>query len=507
VCKQRVFLSKAPHPGGLQCRFYTNRKLEDPAYYRAGHVAASIGVAAFGKGIDNVVGGMKERVFYVDSSGTPPPPCSRDVEACSHIVDRLVGIVGHCSRVSGDEFIRTRSGSKRLMYQKARDNLMKRPTTLGELAKLQFFTKTESTLWVKEQVPRIVSPRSFGFNYLLGKYLRPVEHKVFDALGELFLGLPVVAKGMTQLRKGSLIADKLRPGWVAVGLDASRFDQTIRKELLSLEHSVYEKIYTGDHLLRSLLRQQLNNKGTAWCRDGVVHASIGAMRCSGDQNTSLGNCILSCLLARLYFDEHHIDGDVLNDGDDLIMFLPETHLHQLSDLGEWYGHWGLRMKVEEPAYVPEQVEFCQSRPVWTPDGYLLVRNVHKALNTDYAGGPRVQRMEDYLVHLRSVGVCGLALAAGVPIYQSFYGMGVRCGRTGKFTSELAGIHYQARIEWGAGRSATARPIHWRTRDSFWMAFGVSPSVQESLENWYDNASFSRQDVSEERYILNSKEII
>lgn len=457
-------------------------------------------MAPFGKGVDNVVSGMKERVFWIDAEGATPPPCLRKWGELSSLIDDVSRHVGPSNRVSGNEFIATRSGSKRRMYQRARDELMAKPTPLTKLAELSFFTKTESTLWNKQQVPRIVSPRSFGFNYLLGKYLRPIEHRVFEALATLFGTDVCVAKGLTQLMKGELIARKLKPGFVCVGLDASRFDQTIGRELLLAEHQIYKHCYQGDHLLASLLRCQLRNRGVARCRDGVVHADIGAMRCSGDQNTSLGNCIVSCLLAKLYFLEHNISGsDVLNDGDDLLMFIPESELPKLSDLTAWYADWGLRMKVEAPARVPEEVEFCQSRPVWTERGWLLVRNWMKAFNTDFAGGMKISRMEDYLVHMRNVGLCGLAMAAGVPMHQAMYSNAVRHGITGKFTEELGGLHYQARIEWAGGACARPTSIHWRTRESFWKAFGVSPPQQQAIERWFDESVFSRESIVESKY--------
>lgn len=481
-------------------RRFTNRKFKDPVYFRAGHCCSGIPVAPFGKGVDNVVSGMKERVFWIDSEGSTPPPCMRKWEDLSCLINDVSGYVGPSSRVSGGDFIATRSGSKRKMYQQAREDLMAKPTPLTELAKLSFFTKTESTLWNKQQVPRIVSPRSFGFNYLLGKYLRPIEHKIFDALAALFNTNVCVAKGLTQLAKGNLIADKLKPGYVCVGLDASRFDQTIGRQLLMAEHQIYKLCYSGDKLLASLLRCQLHNKGVARCRDGIVHADIGAMRCSGDQNTSLGNCIVSCLLAKLYFLEHNIvDGDVLNDGDDLLMFIPKSELPKLADLTSWYSEWGLRMKVEDFAEEPEDVEFCQSKPVWTERGYLLVRNWKKAFNTDFAGGMKIARMEDYLVHMRNVGLCGLAMAAGVPMHQAMYSSAVRHGRTGKFTTELGGLHYQARIEWASGACARPIPICWRTRDSFWKAFGVSPSQQTAIERWFDESVFCRESISGSQY--------
>lgn len=488
-------MSGAPGHAKLRVRRFTPLRPLKSLYYRSFHGLGCTPVAPFSKGIENVVSGMKERVFYIDESGRRKPPCFRQCCDLAPLITQLNHHVPTCNRATGAEFLATRTGSKRVVYERAKRDLQDKAATLAGLAKLSFFTKWESTIWSKKQVPRIVSPRDPRYNYLLGRYLLPLEHHLYDAMGQLFMGEPVIAKGMTQEAKGEAIAAKLRPGWVAVGLDASRFDQTIGAELLKAEHMIYKSAYPGDRLLANLLREQLRNKGTAYCRDGLVHADIGAMRCSGDQNTSLGNCMISCLLAKLYFLEHGFEGDVLNDGDDLIMFLHKSNLHHLQDLGDWYLQWGLRMKVEEPAYSPEQVEFCQSKPVWTPTGYKLVRNPRKAFNTDYSGGNRLESYDNYRVHLRSVGVCGLSMAAGIPLFQEFYAKGIHLGKTGKFTSDVAGLGYQHEIQVRAGFLARKQPIDPRTRESFAQAFGIEAGQQLEIEDAISKMVLGRPSVS------------
>jgi len=444
-------------------------------------------VAPFRKVIDNVLSGMKERVFYTDSRGTKPPSCVRDAGDFDSLIDTLVKTVLARDRDTGEMFILSRVGSGKRRYSQAREDLRTRPRSLDDLSRLGFFTKWEATVWNKEQVPRIVSPRDYGYNYLLGKYLRPVEKPIFDALPVLFKGSKVIAKGCTQQEKGNLIAAKLE-GRVAVGLDASRFDQTIGKVLLTAEHRVYNGIFKSRQL-RQLLACQLRNRGVAFCKDGMIKADIGPMRCSGDQNTSLGNCIISCLLAKLFFLEHGIDGDVLNDGDDLIMFVPENALPHMENLGDWYLKWGLRMKVEEPAHIPEQVEFCQSRPVKTPDGWVLVRNPGKALNTDYSGAEKVASLDKYLCHLRTVGICGLSMAAGIPIFQSFYEYGIRNGKTGRADDLAHNFREQARIQMASGYYAKSRDVDPITRASFETAFGIAAHDQLLMEQWFSMATF------------------
>jgi len=447
----------------------------------------------FSKSVVNVVSGLKERVYYLNPDGDQKPPCQRNGADFAPLVSRLVSEIGNCNRLTGDEFIISRNGSKRLLYTLARTRLGTEPATLAQLAQLGFFTKYENTVWDKQQVPRIISPRDPRFNYLLGRYTSSIEHAVFDALAKLVGSDHVIAKGMTQQRKAELIASKLRPGWVCVGLDASRFDQTIGKELLKVEHSLYTGLFPGDRLLPALLRCQLSNYGVGRCRDGAVAANIGAMRCSGDQNTSLGNCIISLLLCVLFCKEMGVGSfDVLCDGDDLLLFVPACDLPLLGGLAEWYLRWGMRMKVEAPARVPEQVEFCQSRPVWGPGGWVLVRNPSKVFTTDFAGGSRLERLADYEVHLRSVGICGMSMAAGIPLLQAYYQWAVKHGKTGKFDyRELGGVGWQYRIQTAAGHGAAAVPVSVETRLSFALAFGVDMHEQVDIEDAISNMAWGR----------------
>jgi len=245
-------------------------------------------------------------------------------------------------------------------------------------------------------------------------------------------------------------------------------------------------------LLAALLKCQLTNFGTARCRDGSVSANIGPMRCSGDQNTSLGNCIVSVLLAKLYAEEHGLsDFDVLCDGDDLIMFVPQKSISRLDDLSDWYLRWGLRMKIEAPAAVPEEVEFCQSKPVWVEGGYVLVRNPRKVLNTAFAGGCHLHDTNKYLQHMRNVGLCGLSTAAGVPILQEYFSWAVSKGRTGKFDyRDLAGYGHQYRIQVAAGHAAVRRGVHPDTRASFAVAFGIPAHEQLDIEEAISSMVFS-----------------
>nr|WPR18261.1 MAG: RNA-dependent RNA polymerase [Crogonang virus 138] len=413
----------------------------------------------------------------------------REFDSCLAVT---AAAVGACTRETAADYISSRTGSKRAIYAHALRRLQLFNQPIGALARIKYFVKREATVWSKTQVPRIISPRSVEFNLLLGRYLRPAEHKIFDGLRQLFGdSLPVIAKGLTQQAKGAAIVSKLEKYGCCIGLDASRFDQSVTKPLLKLEHSLYKMLYPGDRKLTALLDAQLLCSGTGMCHDGMVTAKVPSMRCSGDVNTSLGNCVLSAFMARRFLAHVGVEGTIFCDGDDVLLFVPPSAVGDiLLRLPSWYLQWGFRMKVEAPAYEPEQVEFCQARPVCVDGEWTLVRNFAKALNTDgfvYQTLTHEQRM----VHLRAVGLCGLSMAAGVPILQAFYKALVASGKTGKFDDSVLGNRsYQQRIQVAAGYLARARPVVDDTRVSFFKAFGVSPEDQIIMETVI-SADYSR----------------
>lgn len=463
--------------------------------YRLSHPFITQPVAPFAKTLDNVLAGLKERIMYLNEQGDTRPPCRADTRPLREFVKRVADCVGVPSRLTFAQYVQTRPGRTRRLYQHALDRLRACPISLRKEAETSLFIKWEKTVHSKRQVPRIINPRSPLFNIMLGSYLQPNEHHIFDALTRAIdQEVPCIAKGMTMQRKGECIQHWFDRGYVAIGLDASRFDQSIGAELLRVEHELYTSLFKNDPTLRRLLNYQLHNVGK--CRLGDVRLSLnyGAIRCSGDVNTSLGNCIISIALAQQMCLEKGIPAKFLCDGDDLVIFMArhDEPKFRASNVSEWYLQYGLRMKIEETAYIPEQLEFCQARPVWRGNGYVLVRNPVKALNCDYVGFAECSSQRYARTLFRNVGLCGLALAAGIPVLQDWYSYGVRVGFTGR-TSHCdfasSGLFYQARIERSAGSRCTPSPISPETRWSFYLAFGIDVPTQLVIEKCCREASF------------------
>jgi len=146
------------------------------------------------------------------------------------------------------------------------------------------------------------------------------------------------------------------------------------------------------------------------------------------------------------------------------------------------------MKIENPVDVIEQIDFCQSRPVFIDGGYLMVRNVRNAASKDAVS--KTPLTSDKLMKrwFAAIGMGGVSLTGGVPVAQSYYGCALR---NSKGQTPLDGVFDEYALEnkfRGMNRCMTA--ISEETRYSFWLAFGILPDEQIQLEQYYDSLELS-----------------
>lgn len=96
---------------------------------------------------------------------------------------------------------------------------------------------------------------------------------------------------------------------------------------------------------------------------------------SGDMNTALGNVLIMCMLIKAYMDTKGIKYRFVDNGDDAVVILEKKHQHLMNDLPKWFLEMGFNMKVEQPVYEMEHIEYCQCHPVQLDVGeYTMVRN-------------------------------------------------------------------------------------------------------------------------------------
>jgi len=136
-------------------------------------------------------------------------------------------------------------GRKRAIYQRAYESLLARGISRKD-AYVSTFVKAEKINFSAkpDPAPRVIQPRSPRYNLEVGRYLKLFESELVHGFERAF-GYNVILKGLNADR----VAEQLFLNWskysdpVAVGLDASRFDQHVSRAALEYEHSIYNDVF------------------------------------------------------------------------------------------------------------------------------------------------------------------------------------------------------------------------------------------------------------------------
>lgn len=454
--------------------------------------------------ISNLARGVLTRVLLVKGKPTPKPTIG-SYSRLRLFRNLLVRRFSSTTPVDRQEFVETYGGRRKVLYQQAADSLLS-SSIVREDANIKAFVKAEFINMddKPDPDPRVISPRSPRYNVEVGRYLIPVEKKLYAAIAHIF-GEPTVMKGFNAHQIGRIFKDKWsryhRP--VGIGLDASRFDQHVSVDALKWEHSIYNQIYNSKELAK-LLSWQLRNKVVGYCKDGKLKYTTDGCRMSGDMNTSLGNCLIMCALVHAYLAHRGIKGSLANNGDDCMVIMESRDLSGFQvGLEEWFLEMGFSMKVEKPVYELEGVEFCQTHPVYDGEKYIMVRNFPQAISKDclsmkIMSSPRVCK-----AWLGAVGQGGMSLTGGIPVYQEFYSSLIRAGagiseqRNKNHSSTVRRRSTEDMLSGGMnwlskGMTRTYRPVSPEARHSFYLAFGTTPDEQCALERVYQDVSWTNR---------------
>lgn len=436
-----------------------------------------------------VTRGLLERVFLHQVDGVFEAPYVPERE---HFFQQLQPFMARirerCFRVtplSREEFVETRDSRTRRLYENALVELELYGLEEKD-AWLQTFVKFEKLDFTKkpDPAPRVIQPRSPKFNIELGKYIHPLEPRLFKVLSRIFMHRTVF-KGINALQSGLLMEEK----WshfrnpVAFGLDAKRFDQHVHEYALEWEHLVYQLFFPGDRELPELLRQQIYQTGRAYCADGKIKYQTVGKRSSGDMNTGLGNCVLMCAMVYSFLHSVGLGPDefrLANNGDDCVIIVDQTNSDLLQRLPQWFEQMGFPVELEPPVFILEHVEFCQTHPVFDGFNWVLTRDPRVCLTKDVCTTKPVNSVADWNTLRNTVGMSGLALAGNLPVFCEFYEF-LRRGAGSRIDKDLSmtGFKFLAR-----GMNHSKLPVTDAGRVSFWLAFGITPDEQCALEAAY-----------------------
>ncbi len=418
--------------------------------------------------------------------GVVPKPTGFGIRLLRRSADLLGYKLYPIEPMSDDRFLDCYTGPKRTRYVNAIGSLKYDPITSRD-AKISAFIKAEKCDpgHKVNPDPRMIQARSARYNYLLGRWLKPLEKVIYGKLKD-GLGTRMVFKGLNQRDRGSLLLYKweLFDDPVAIPLDGSRWDKHIAEEVLRVEHSVYRKAIKCPLVDRLLAWQYRNVCKT---RNQVSWVSW-YRRMSGDVNTGLGNSLLMCLMLQSIFRFLGVrKWCAAVDGDDGVPIIERKDLSRVVEaLPRLFLAFGQEVKVEEPTSL-QGIKFCQTKLVFVDGVPIMLRDWTRCLAHDTSG---VKHWGDPNVCpslLKAVGQCNLALNMGVPILQEHALACIRNAGDVKVRYDILALEETwARYKTELGTpeaSIHAKPGHISdsTRLSFMEAFGVDVATQLDYE--------------------------
>jgi hypothetical protein len=469
-------------------------------YVRVAGVASDIDIVPFTNDLETLQRAVLERVFCVKGEDCafkePPRPVRGSfLDTMAGVKATLGPLLPSAAPRSHQEFVDSYGGAKRARYQKALAEIREGNSVVSDEAKLRVFVKYEKTDRTSKSspVPRVISPRDPKYNLRVGRYLKFLEKPLFRAIDKMF-GHKTLFKGMNAIESASIMREKwdsyCQP--VAVGLDASRFDQHVSYEALLWEHEIYLQCFKQTkhkRRLAALLKHQLINRCYGSTPDGQLRYKVLGTRMSGDMNTSMGNCLLMCCMIKAYLEFVGVDAHLANNGDDCVLIFEKRDLNRvMGPLPVWFTEMGFTMAIEEPVYEFEEIEFCQTKPVYDGENYIMCRNPHNAIVKDSVmlhpwDGPKY-----FKTWLNAIGEGGMSLTGGLPLFQEVYAAYRRAGRKyGKLNKQLLPYHIRENLKLKRmGVNRVYGTVSPSARASFYWAFGITPDEQLAAERYYSN---------------------
>lgn len=461
--------------------------------YRISGMGSRVLFRASNNSVNNFTRALNERVYNTVQQGVLKPTIrpARGVFAArlQAFSDKLKKVTPILLPLSYDQFCDRYSGRRKKLYQDAVTSLHATGVSKRD-ARVKGFCKFEkgNVVAKADACPRAISPREPRYNVEVGIHISHCEKPLFKAIAKVF-GHTTVYKGLDAYKS----AAALRDAWesfanpVAVGLDASRFDQHVSADALRWEHQQWLHFVPQSERkqLSKLLSWQVNNKGRAYLDDGTVEYEIDGCRMSGDMNTSSGNCMIMCAMVYAYLAHVCVFARLANNGDDCVVIMEEEDLGRFSaGLDQWFTEMGFTMKVEEPVREFEEIEFCQTKPVLSSFGWVMTRNPHVAMAKDATANCDISTKKVFDTWCDAMHCGGTALTAGLPVWPQFYAMYPRNTSRSTHEQTIGGLTESGM--WRLRGELTYRrgevgPVQ---RESFWKAFGILPDDQLLLEQQF-----------------------
>lgn len=397
-------------------------------------------------------------------------------------VSRRAGLhPGKLTPWTREHVVATRRPDKQKAFREAAISLDVQGLTQRD-ARVKMFVKfekgPETKLFVKS--PRLVQYRSTRYTLELARYLAPVEELLYDVE---WRDTRLFAKHLNSKQRAEEIVRAGGSGRRYVMLDHSSWDGHVTESMLRREHAYYLWLYNGDPYLAKLLQWQLTNY-VSGC--GVRFKAKGG-RMSGDFNTALGNSILNALVLYAWALGRGLADDVRFrfecDGDDSWMTIP---VGDALPAPKEFSRLGFTTKIEGSGLIPEDVEFCQMRPVVLRDGWRMVRNPIRVLSRLPYSIQQLQGARAWRSYARGVAECEVVMGRGVPVFGAMSESMLKQFKHDKAWMPAA---EKRKYEYESASALTDCTISDDTRRSFDSAWHISAEEQRAMEKSFVDHSW------------------
>jgi len=186
------------------------------------------------------------------------------------------------------------------------------------------------------------------------------------------------------------------------------------------------------------------------------------------------------------------------DGDDFVILCERANAaNYAAVLQQCYTKYGHELEFDVITSVPEEIDYCQKKPVALKTGWRMVRNPKKVLCTTTHSTRNYDNPASIKTLFRSVGLGDSYCNNGVPVLQSFARMIYRIGTGSELLSYTASdiselyrtLHPSDPL---FQRLATERnlaidtEITHEARISFAIAYGILPAQQLHMESFFNS---------------------
>jgi hypothetical protein len=331
-------------------------------------------------------------------------------EYIQHFYDQLYKLYGHHTWkpnvcvIGDDSPIHNYSGLKKVRYMKAAEEmcypLSKKDFYMSMFVKCEnYFEDLKHPRAIYHMKFRALLQHMLIFRYFEKAFLRG---PIYPTVGEW------CAKGRSPKQQYQDLEDKITacPGYVAITFDASRFEMHFSIYLWFILKAYVMKRTDGGPFWDFL------DMLMGWSKDGVFF--LGFWLASGRGDTAFVGAAVMTVIITYVMDQFFEHYEYYNAGDDNYVLMPREGISKLPEIIAMCAKFGYHVKVENIAYDPYNLVFCQTKPMYTLQSFI--RDYRKVITTMLTTA-KTYAPAQFRDYLYSVAFCELCSARGCPIIQ------------------------------------------------------------------------------------------